>query len=66
MDPPELGGGYMANSVSFTIFIMVVSGQFLGYFQMKGRHAYATLYNTMMNYEVSTSGGKQIASVFFS
>jgi hypothetical protein len=59
MDPPELGGGYMQNSVSFTVFIMVLSGHLVGYYQMKERLAYAALYNTMMSYEVSTSGGKQ-------
>jgi hypothetical protein len=57
--PPELGGGYMKNSVSFMVFVMFLSGHLMGFYQMKGRHAYAALYNTMINYEVSNSGGKK-------
>jgi hypothetical protein len=57
-DPPELGGGYMNHSVSFMVFVMFLSGHLMGFYQMKGRHAYASLYNVMINYEISTSGGK--------
>jgi hypothetical protein len=57
-DPPELGGGYMKNSVSFMVFVMLLCGHLLGFHKMKGRHTYAALYNTMINYEISTSGGK--------
>jgi hypothetical protein len=57
-DPPELGGGYMKNSVSFMVLVVLVCGHTMGFYQMKGRHVYTALYNTMINYEISTSGGK--------
>jgi 4-hydroxybenzoate polyprenyltransferase len=56
-DPEEVGGGYLKNAVSTTVYVLYASGHIMGYVQMKNRNEFAALCNTMMIYEVRVSKG---------